>query len=216
MLTFIFIIECNPTSIYTLLKLIILEKIYNISTPEGVDLLLYDFNRRDEYAYSFVYTLFYDELHYFSAKVYKDTEIVASDLIQDIFMKVWERKQTTFNTLIHIKGYMYISIRNSFREYLSHKKQIEKYTDVLKNGDDIYSSNIIETETILQLSNAIDLLPSECSKVLRLYLEGFDTKTIAIKLNKSVRTVYNQKNEAINILKIKFSNKILSLIISAL
>lgn len=72
---------------------------------------------------------FYNKLFYFASKLDLGTEVVPSDKIQDIFLKLWENKNSKFVSLSHIKSYLYLCIQNSFREYLSHHKHIDRYAE---------------------------------------------------------------------------------------
>lgn len=179
-------------------------------------LLLTKFNIRDSEAYGKVYLMFYDPLYLFTTRIFQNTDAVAGDVIHDIFISIWERKDLKFNTLDHIKGYLYLSVRNKFKAYLSHRKHVDKFAQVAALDEEYSVAYIIESETIALLNDAIALLPTECAKVLRLFIEGWEIKEIADTLNKSQSTVYNQKNEAVAILKKKFSLKKMSMIISIL
>lgn len=172
------------------------------------------FNTRENWAFEQIYLLYYDEFYYFSSKLYWDTEIASGDVVQDLFMKIWERKDLRFTSLEHLKGYMYVSIRNGYREYLSHKNVANRYIQAVKMTDDYFISQIVETETLSILSRLTELLPEECAKVFKLYLEGWEVKEIVEKLGKSSSTVYNQRQEAIRILKKLDLSKLLSIVMS--
>lgn len=144
----------------------------------------------------------------------EDTAIAPGDVVQDLFMKIWERKDLTFTSLEHLKAYMYVVIRNGYREYLSHKSVANHYIQTVKMTDDYFISQIVETETLSLLSRLTELLPEECAKVFKLYLEGWETKEIVEKLGKSSSTVYNQRQEAIKILKKLDLSKLLSIVVN--
>lgn len=167
--------------------------------------LLLRFNNRENSAFCEIYDIIYDELFYFTSSVYKDTEVVASDVIHDIFIKLWEARSVKFNSLLSIKGYIYISVKNKFRDYISHRKCKDKFNSAMRLTDDYFVSQIAESETLTIITEAERCLPAECAKVFRMYLDGWDVKEIALKLNKSQSTVYAQKAEAITILKKKLS-----------
>lgn len=174
------------------------------------------FNQKDVDAYTYFYNMFYDKLYFFTARLYYNTEIIPADIIQDIFLNILNSKKLSFNSVSHLKDYLYLSARNSFRNYLTHKKYVDEYSVKVSNDEDYFVSHIVEVEVISQLSLMIESLPEECAKVLKLYVEGMDIKEIAQQLGKSQSTVYNQKNEAISMLKNKFPKELLFLIISIL
>lgn len=167
-------------------------------------LLLKKFNDRDYVAFGEVYLLFYDDIFHFASRLYRDTEVSAYDIIQDIFLNLWLSKKSVFLGLNNIKAYLFVSVRNSFRNYINHQKYKNEYEKVL-NNDDFFIAYVVENEIFSFLHDAVDMLPEECGKVFRNYLEGFDTKEIALKLGKTESTIYNHKKNAIDTLKKKLS-----------
>lgn len=179
--------------------------------------LLNQFNDRNNLAFSKIYLLYYNDLHYFASNLFKGTEVVASDVIQDIFLSLWENKRQKFDELINIKAYLFISTRNSFRGYIRHNKHIQKHQKYVSRDNDFFVSQVFETELFSFINESVNLLPEECAKVIKEYLKGLDIKEIAGKLNKSEYTVYKQKKYAIDILKKKLSKDklfILTILIS--
>lgn len=164
--------------------------------------LLKRFNSRDTVAFNEVYEHHYDELIKFASRMFYNTTISEDDIVQDIYLTIWENKSIQFDSLIGIKAYIYVCIKNKFKNFITHNKHISQYNqNMLK--DDYFVIQVAESEVMSVISQAIDLLPEECSKVFQLHLEGWDVQDIAAKLNKSESTVYKQRNRAIQILKNK-------------
>ena len=179
---------------------------------ENIELLI-KFNNKDTYAFSYIYKLLYNDLYYFTSSLYCYKEIDASDVIHDNFVKIWNNTKLKFDTVPAIKGYLVISIKNEFKNYIIHKKYENNYKQILKeNYDDYFVVKIAEMETFSIITSAKEILPKECAKVFSLYLEGWTVNEIADKLKKSPNTIYTQKNDAIKILKEKIiKRKLLSL-----
>lgn len=74
--------------------------------------------------------------------------------------------------------------------------------------DDCFVIQVAESEILSIISQAVELLPEECSKVFQLHLEGWEVQDIALKLDKSESTVYKQRTRALNILKSKMYNQL--------
>ncbi|MEG0499621.1 MAG: sigma-70 family RNA polymerase sigma factor [Rikenellaceae bacterium] len=108
--------------------------------------------------------------------------------------------------------FTYISVKNKFRDYISHRKCKDKFHDAMRLTDDYFISQIAESETLSIITEAVKALPAECAKVFRMFIDGWEVKDIATSLNKSQSTVYAQKQEAITILKKKFPKDKLLLI----
>lgn len=184
-----------------------------ISESIETEELIRRFNKREESAFENIYGLLYQDLLYFSVKLFYNSTLIPQDVLQDLFMKLWVGKHISFNSMEHIKAYMYTSIRNSYREYHSHQKVMGKYEQSIQNEEDRFTSYIIETEVISELSHLSEIFPEECAKVLKLYLEGWDIKDIAEKLGKSPSTIYTQRQEIIVILKKLMKRKLFSLLL---
>lgn len=174
--------------------------------------LLLGFNNREREAFGAVYYLLYNELYYFTAKLYQNSDIEPCDVIQDLFVNMWESKANQFESLIKIKSFLFVSIKNRFRNYLEHKRSIDKYTETIVAEKDSFISLIAETEVVSYVSEAIDKLPEECAKVFRMYAEGWEIKDISKHLGKSQSTVYAQKQSAISILKRSLDKYIVKII----
>lgn len=174
-----------------------------IYSEEKQALLLKRFNDRESSAFGEVYLLYANELLYFTRRIYSETDVVANDVIHDLFIKIWESDKLKFSSLSNIKGYLLVSTKNYFRDYIKHHKCIGKFNQALLNDEDAFVSQVVENETFSIISQALELLPMECARVFKLCIEGWEVKEIAEKLNKTPSTVYKQKQEAISILKEK-------------
>ncbi len=179
---------------------------YNINNIKGEATLVRHFNERQESAFSFIYMLYYDSLYMFTSRLYRNTEVDAADVIHDIFLSIWNKKNGSFSSVNHIKDYLFLSVRNRFRKYIEHQKSVDKYSEVVNNDNRSFITDMVEVEVVSKLSLMLDALPEGYAEVLKLYVEGMEIKEIAESLNKPIRTVYHQKNEALIILKKKFTN----------
>lgn len=168
-------------------------------------LLLKNFNSRDSRAFGDVYSMYYRELHNYAALVYRDTGEDSADIINDIFSNIWNNESLSFSGLEGIKAYIYTSIRNSFKNWISRKQSARKYQKVISDDRDSILVDIIESEVYSIAEEAIGLLPKDCAEIFKLTIEGWSVDEIAEKLGKQKRTIYNKKYEAICILKSKLS-----------
>lgn len=165
--------------------------------------LLKKFNGKDSSAFGEVYLLYVRELHNFARKLYQETTVDASDVVHDAFMKIWISKSITFNEHATLKAYLYVSIKNQFKDYLKHNKCVTKFNQAMLEDDNYMVSQMIEGETLSIVNHALDILPKECARVFKLHIDGWNVKDIAAILGKSERTVFIQKQKSISILKEK-------------
>lgn len=171
------------------------------------DNLLLKFNNRDKLAFSEIYSQFFNELYYYSSKLLKGYNIDSEDIIQDLFINVWSSSKVRFDSVDHLKNYLYLGIRNKFKDYYTHQKYIDEYEFAIRNDEDYHITTMIESEVYSAINEAVSILPSECAKVFKLHIEGWEINDIAEKLNKAPSTIYNQRNRALSILKKGLTNK---------
>ncbi len=174
--------------------------------PEKEEIiLLKNFNRRIEKDFGKVYSLFYNDLFYFTTKLYQHTEVEPRDAIHDVFLNLWQSTSLKFERLTDIKAYLFVSLRNHFKSYIRHNQYIEKYKVDQLLDKDSFEVNIIESETLSTFHYVLGLLPEESAEILKLFLNGWKVEEIAQKLGKNKQTIYNKKSEAITYLKSKLS-----------
>lgn len=130
---------------------------------------------------------------------------VAEEIVQDIFLKIWEDQQAL--TGIHsIKSYLYRSVVNSAINYVNRQKNIEKHH--LKIADHIMLDDIESRDDhnalIVLLYDEIELLPDKCKQVFKLSrLEGVKYRDIAVQLNISEKTVESHMGHALKTLRVR-------------
>lgn len=185
-----------------------------MTNRDNEEKLLYNFNNGDLQAYSAIYTKFYDELLYYSNKLFAQTAIDGDDILQEIFLKLWENKKHSFLSLAHIKNHLYTAIRNKYKNWHGHQLYVQDYEKNTRLNDQELFSGMVEAETIILMNSVSTLLPEECAKIFRLYMEGWEVKEIAHELKKSPSTVYSQRTRAIEILKEKIDKNLLLFIYS--
>lgn len=152
----------------------------------------------------------------FARKFVGDNE--AEDVIQDVFLKLWEQESFTIIDE-SIRSYLYRSVQNSCLNHLKHRVIHQEYLDravmELKMEElQCYTIDdlLINKERINSLYKAIDQLPARCKEIFSMYyIEEKKNAEIAVLYNISVRTVETHIYKALKILQ-----KILILILSIL
>lgn len=175
--------------------------------------LLERFNNRDSDAFSELYSLLYKELYYFSNSLYRNTTIEPEDVIQDTFFNIWEERKRKFSSLSHLRAFLFVVIKNSYKRHYNHAKFVTKATDGLVKDDDYMIYRAAEAEIFSIIPQALNMLPSECAKSLKLLLEGYDIKEVAEMLGKQPSTIYNQRKEALTILRKKMGKDTIYLLL---
>lgn len=160
------------------------------------------FNKRENKAFATVYELLYEKLTIFASSTLYNSDLDASDVVQDIFLSLLNNKKE-FDSLGGIKAYVYVSIRHSLANHLNRKNNADKYRDTLEENSDTIELDLIETELYTLVHKALGMLPKDYVKIFNLTLEGLSVSEIATKLGKEKRTIYNQKYKGMEILRKK-------------
>ncbi|MFH0841199.1 MAG: RNA polymerase sigma-70 factor [Bacteroidota bacterium] len=145
------------------------------------------------------------------ARLYVSREEVAEDIVQDLFVKIWEQP-SILNINVSLKGYLCRSIYNSSLNYILRRQQRFKNLDQhsenrlkeLLHGDPADSPETIFelSELVSALRDSVSHLPPECGRIFRMSREeGLSNKEIAEKLNISENTVKVQIHRALSRVK---------------
>ena len=140
-----------------------------------------------------------------------DDKSEALDLVQEIFVVLWE-KDIFKDDEQKVIDYLYSATKNSCLNYLKHQVVVRKYEQAaafyLRELEaSHYQSgerSLIEKESILQIENAINSLSDIYKEVIILSrIEGLKNCKIAEQLNIPIRTVETRIFRALLLLKEK-------------
>ena len=126
---------------------------------------------------------------------------VAEDVVQDMFCKLWEKKDEIQITT-SIKSYLYQSTINYSLNHLKKNKRSEKREELFVSSHSSEESNAESNMALKEIHElvkiAVDLLPQACRTVFVLSrFEHLSYKEIASNLGISPKTVDNQMVKAL-------------------
>lgn len=149
------------------------------------------------------------------ANQYTLSEGDAENIVQDVFMSVWESFETAHSH--YTFSYLFVIVRNKCLDYLRHKAVVAKFEECYLNDSinelqfklsDLESHSYhYETEEDLlnELDRLINELPERCREIfIKSKLEGKKYKEIAQEMQITEKTVENQVAIAMK----KLSNKL--------
>ena len=146
----------------------------------------------------------YMSLCLFANKYTGDLEL-AKDIVQDVFVKIWEEK-ITFKNENNVKAYLYTAVKNRSLDYLKSKRY--KATDKLSvldiqklESEPFFQREVVVIEASKVIQQAIETLPKRCTEILLLSIQEYSNQDIATELNISINTVKAQKKIAYKKLK---------------
>ena len=138
------------------------------------------------------------------ARYYVKDETIAEDLVQDVFVKMWELREQ-WKGVENFSAYIYQMVRFRCFNYLRGEKLREEMMRSYKEEklSIVEINQYIEEESFRLVNQAMDSLPSTYKQVITLTLEGYRVKEIAEKLNVGEETVKKRKQAAKQVLKEK-------------
>ena len=126
---------------------------------------------------------------------------VSQDIAQEVFIKFWKIR-SNYNTINSIKTYLYVMVKNSCINYLKKESLKSRY---LESSDkeifENFKNTILEEETYRILYQAINELPEQSAKIMKLTLDGLQNQEISERLGVSVNTVKTLKYNSIKKLR---------------
>lgn len=159
----------------------------------------------DENAFKFFFDTYYDNLCNFVNSYIRD-ETLAEDVVQNIFIYLWENRNS-LPVNCSIKSYLYTASKNKSLNHLRNEKNKNRIVGELLTQAEFNSGEkadqFLEFEELRTvISSAIDVLPANCKTIYKLSRdEGLTNKEIAERLGISVKTVENQMTIAIRKIK---------------
>lgn len=165
-------------------------------------------------AFDSLFKVYSTKLYSFALKYFKN-ETEAEELVQEVFVKVWENRQTLKSEL-SFKSYLFTIALNQIRKYFNKKATTLRYFESLQkepintDNQDLYEGNY---ETALnQINLIIEKMPPRRREILiKRKLEGKSSKEIAKELNISAGTVDNQISEALRFIRSQLNTENVSL-----
>lgn len=187
---------------------------YSTLSDDKLTLLL----SNDIHAYNEIYERHWASLYRSAYNVLND-EDACVDVIQDVFVWLWEHRAEV--RIQSIKAYLLIAVKYKIANYLRNEKVRASVYDRLPELND-YTTYLDEEIDIKQLKEIIAIcvneLPGRCQLVFNMSRNEYMTnKEIAEKLGITEKTVENQINRALKKLRIKTGRiSILSLLLNVL
>lgn len=175
-------------------------------------------NRHDgQISFEDIYLSHFSKMKHF-AKEYVVSEEDAENIVQDVFMELWEKKEAlTMHT--NLIAFLFTAIRNRSLNLLRHKIIVQEtgnllqqeYTLTLKMNIDsleVFDQNIFADQDMEEiLSRALNSLSDRCREIFIMNkIEGKKQKEIAAELNISINTVETQMGIAYKKLRVELKD----------
>ncbi len=171
------------------------------------DSLVKQLRQGDEKALRILFETFYPSLCLFAGHYLKN-EFEAADIVQESFLKFWNKRKD-FGNYASIKSFLYIVVQRACLNFIRDNRHHASLCDVdLKDLQaKIEGENyLIEEEAHRIFNSAIDQLPKQQRMVIQYVLEGLNTLEIAEKMNLTKNSVITYKKEAYKRLRLSMKD----------
>lgn len=176
---------------------------YHLNSDHELTSLLFDHDHR---AYVELYNRYQGLLYIYACKITQD-EVEAEDIVQEVFIYLWE-KRAEIKIKSSIASFLYSAVRFKFFNLLDSKKVRSDYTKSFQTFIDqglcTTDHYVREKELANLIEKEISELPPKMREIFELSRKAHLThKEISARLNISEKTVKNQINNSLKILRSK-------------
>ncbi len=182
--------------------------------PTDEKLLFNKIKNGDEQTFEILFKNYYSFLCHFASQFLTD-DIIAEEVVQDIFVKLWEKRESIVIET-SVKSYLFRMVKNQCLNIIQHNKIKNQYAEKVKETP-LLNQTTSDFYNAVELSQAIEesinSMPDKRKEIFRLSREeGLKYKEIAEKLKISIKTVEAQMGIALKYLreKLKEYNHIFS------
>ena len=155
-------------------------------------------NKKEKIAWKYLYNVYYASLCHYAHRFvgeWKNEE----DIVQEIFIKLWEGKGHFENTRA-LSTYLFRAVHNACLYFLRGQKE-ESLANLKKEDLPAFDSPnneelLLEEEYYRQLFHALNSLPEQRRKIIEFSLQGKTNETIAAESGISINTVKTLKRKA--------------------
>lgn len=144
----------------------------------------------DEKSFDFAFSSYYPSLLSVAANM-TGSDIAARDIVQEVFARLWIDRRK-YRDLKSPKDFLFIATRNQAISYLRSKKTVFTHRDRIVY-EERFRAGLVEEETYLLLSAAIDRLPPRSREVIMLSIQGLSQDNIAEQMGIALPTVKSLK-----------------------
>lgn len=171
----------------------------------------------DMLAFETLFKRLYPRLKDFAEKVVKEPAI-AEDIIQEVFIKVWEKREKI--NAVNIEAFFFKVLRNQCITHIKHLKVIENVKtgiNVLREAEEVYRIDFVRNEPYIlvekeleqEIEKTLKELPDKCREVFIMSrIEGLKNREIADKLNINIKNVERHITRALKTFRLRFGDRL--------
>lgn len=175
----------------------------------------------DKKAFDLLYDLLYEKLCFVTEQIVRD-DMEAEDIAIKSLTKFWVKGADDFETFAQVRSFIFIVARNAAFNYLNKMKtqraHHKELSFIISEKEESMAERaelaMYKMERIKAVADEIEKLPEKCREAFRLaVLEKMPRPLVAEKLNISLDTVHSHCANAMNRLRLVFSEKELMILL---
>lgn len=164
------------------------------------EILIQKIQQEDRDAFALFYRIYWKKVFHFIS-LYINNVSEKEDLLQEIFIKVWENR-ATLNPEKDPLNYLFIVSKNLTLNHLRTKNNSKIYTEIILDAIDDYTNTVEDdiqlTELTQELTKIINSLPDRQKEVFTLSrIKHYTQSQIANEMDISIKTVENHMTKAL-------------------
>lgn len=145
---------------------------------------------------------------------YLKNEADAEELLQDVFLKLWEKREQ-LDSSKNIKSYLFKISVNLIYDFIRSRNLQHAYREYTNNDQTLRSDStwheVVYDDMLDHLRQLVSVMPEQRQRIFKMSKEeGLSSDEIASQLQLSKRTVENQLYRAVSFLKEKIGKNSLA------
>ncbi len=160
----------------------------------------------NQQAYALLHQQLYSSLYLYAKRMVDDQDD-ASDIIQELFVKLWNKRKT-IGEIRHVKSYFYRALRSTAINHIRGVKAMESrnqyfsFTDLELSTEDHMIAEEYVSEQHYFLKNALEKLPVKQREIIYLrFYENLDYSQIVEITGIKYQSVINHIHRAVTMLR---------------
>jgi RNA polymerase sigma-70 factor (family 1) len=171
--------------------------------------LIEQLQHNSETAFDHIYDLYWKQLFQYAYNRLQ-SEDAAKDMVQDVFISFWNKKDV-FKLTSSLSAYLFSILRFKLIDHYYASEVKKKHALHINQIEHPSDNNVNQSVYIREINGLLNLsvqkLPGKMKEVFELSrLKGYSTREISEQLNISEQTVKNQLSTALKRLRLNFTD----------
>ncbi len=166
------------------------------------DRIVQEIKEGNEHSFQQIFHAYYENLCHYAFTILRDMDD-AEDIVQSMFLKIWEKRQTLIITHT-VKAYLYKAVYHQCLNYFDHRAVRVKFKErkAVEHDKEVQHPEVFPDELEERIIAAINTLPKQCRTIFMMSrYQEMKYVEIARVLDISVNTIENQISKALRILR---------------